>query len=262
YLQDQSGISFQALGRAVRRLSLKNHREFLIIAAECCLDDLSLGLKAFTGLATRTNKGESQDAGIQKEQQIFADVFRLVAEKILDPSMIRESSTHEDGGGGGGGGGTKSSSNSGHLGGHQTIRLLAPPEDLPEFVNWIPSDEVLGEPDADDTQEDEGVEAPRRTGLKLVDPADLKGHLARAKTQSHHLAMQRQGFPWDQNTLSPSERQVLVNLVDRLRAGLTDSVPDEWWPKAMVATAWVCGRSLEDVLSLACLTGDELRRVE
>jgi hypothetical protein len=94
------------------------------------------------------------------------------ARSVLDPV-----SAFGGDGGGGGGGGAKSSSNSGHLGGHQTIRLLAPPEDLPEFVNWIPSDEVLGEPDTDDTQEDEGVEAPRRTGLiagiDLLDASDV-----------------------------------------------------------------------------------------
>lgn len=258
-IEDISGISFQAVGRALRRISVNRHREFLAAAAECCLDDIKQGLREFRSLDDRFIDWMSTDAGIQKERQAFVDSFRLVSEKVLDHEKIRDPQNRK----GGSGGGTRNGqSNAGYLGKNETIRHSKPPEDLLEFSTWITDDEVIGNPDKDDIEEDDGVEAPRHTGLKLVHPDDLRGHMARAKAQSHHLAMVRQGFPWDHNTLSPSERQVMLKLVAEVCLPLTSPVPKSWWPKAMVATAWVCGRSLEETKTLACLTQDEIGKVE
>ncbi len=257
-IYELTDISFQAVGRGLRRLSDFKHAEFLNFAVSFCADDLQAGLVEFQHLEKRVAQWKSADAGLQKERVEFANAFRLVAEKILDEDYTRESSTRIEGGGGDG---TRTAKSQGHTGGHLSIHHEKPPEYLPEFQIWIPSQEIVGEADEDDASEDNGVEAPRRTGLKLVKPADIRSHMAKAKAQSHHLAMIRQGFLWDHNTLSPSERQALVSLVTEVTSEVTavvaEPIPEVWWPKALVAVAWVCGRSLEEAGQLVCLDGED-----
>ena len=261
-LKHLTGISFDAVGRALRRMSSRRHSEFLLVLVECCVDDMDVGLRAFTHLEDSTEKWKSPDVGVQKERQSFVDAFRLVAEKILDPTSIKK---RPPGGGGGGGGGSGSEAygeaSSDSVRARQRIHTVAPPDDLVEFERWIHHDEVMGV-DEEELKEDEGVEAPRRTGFNLIDPADLKGHMARARAQSHYVAMVRQGFAWDHNTLSASERRVLQELVQNVCSAQDTSLPTEWWPKAMVAVAWVCGRPLEEVMTLACLAPREMGKAE
>jgi len=259
---DLTDISFQAVGRGLRRLSEFKHADFLIVAVSCCADDLHAGLTEFQHLESRVALWKSPDAGLQRDRVDFANAFRLVAEKILDRSYVRDPSTRSDGGRGGG---TRATKSGGHIGGHQNIPHDKPPEDLPEFITWIPSQEIVGKAEEDEAPEDTGVEAPRRTGLQLINPADIRSHMAKAKAQSHHVAMIRQGFPWDRNTLSPSERQALVSFVtevtsevnSEVNSVVAEPIPDVWWPKALVAVAWVCGRSLEEAGQLVCLDGED-----
>ena len=253
-IYELTDISFQAVGRGLRRLSELKHADFLNVAVSFCTDDLHAGLTGFQYLENQVARWKSPDAGLQKERVEFANAFRLVAEKILDRSYVRDPSTRSDGGGGGG---PRTIKSGGHIGGHQSIPHEKPPEDLPEFIAWIPSQEIIGKPEEDEVPDDTGVEAPRRTGLQLINPADIRSHMAKAKAQSHHIAMTRQGFPWDHNTLSPSERQALISLLTEVTSEITSAVaepiPDVWWPKALVAVAWVCGRSLEEAGQLVCL---------
>jgi len=256
-IYELTDISFQAVGRGLRRLSEFKHADFLNVAASCCVDDLHAGLTEFQHLENRVASWKSADAGLQKERVEFASAFRLAAEKILDQTYFRDPSTRS----GGSGGGTRATKSGGHIGGHQSIHHEKPPEDLPEFQIWIPSQEIVGEADEDDASEDNGVEAPRRTGLKLIEPADIRSHMAKAKAQSHHLAMIRQSFPWDHNTLSPSEMQALVSLVTEVTSEVpslaAEPMPDVWWPKALVAVAWVCGRLLDEAGQLVYLVGED-----
>lgn len=251
-IYELTDISFQAVGRGLRRLSEFKHADFLNVAVSFCTDDLHAGLTGFQYLENQVARWKSADAGLQKERLEFANAFRLVAEKILDHTYVRDPSTRSDGGGG-----TRATKSGGHIGGHQRIPHEKPPEDLPEFITWIPSQEIVGKAEEDEVPDDTGVEAPRRTGLQLINPADIRSHMAKAKAQSHHLAMIRQGFPWDHNTLSPSERQALVCLVAEVTSVVAEPVPDVWWPRALVAVAWVCGRSLEEAGQLVCLDGEE-----
>lgn len=248
------GEAFQAVGRSIRRLSLNAHRDFLVRVAEYCLDDISEGLYAFKNLETLASSGKLVDAGILGEQQSFANSFRQQAEKIFKGKDKKDKNFRK----GGSGGKSHSSSGAGYLGGHQTLDHGNPPENLPEFTTWIPDEEVISTKALKEDEDDDGVEAPRRTGLRLVNPDALRGHMARAKAQSHHLAMLRQAFLWDQNTLSSSERKTMVSLVNDVKSSLIAPIPDEWWPKAIVATAWMCGRSLNEALSLNCLKGTDL----
>ena len=270
HIKIASGISFDSVGRALRRMSRTTHRALLALLVECCLDDLDAGLNAFMRFDEKINEWKSPDAGLQKERQTFVDSFRLAAEKLLDPSAaVKHRSRHGRLDGDGGSdinvdtkAGKSDQSGSGHAGGRQTLWRVEQPEALSELQHWIPGDEVLGQMDPDEPESDDGVEAPRRTGLTLVDPADIKGHMARAKSQSHHLAMVRQGFAWDSNTLSSSERRVLRELVEQVCTSLDTCEPAEWWPKAMVAVSWVCGRPLEEVVKLACLNQQDMLRAQ
>lgn len=248
WVKKKTSISFQDVGRALRRLASHKHKDYIDALAACCVDDLVAGLQAFTQMAAQQKAWASPDSGVQEERQGFTNAFRLVAEKILDRTKIRPSVSRT--GGKRDRQGDRPETDDPQA--KEMLSLAEPPEALPEFEEWIPSEEVIADEDEDDTEEDEGVEAPRRTGLKLVHPDALKGHMARAKSQSHHVMMVSHGFSWDHNTLSPSERSALKALVEEVCSKVASSEPSQWWPKAMLATSWISGRPLEEVMTLAC----------
>lgn len=289
-LKDKCRINFSGVGHALRLLSQQSHDELLSPLVECCAMDLSKGAHQFVAISELTGTWRTHDAATQKERQTIIDAFRLAAEKFLDLTSRAVLRKRSQGGRRGKGG-----IHEGFIG-HpsQEVKHEEPPEPLDDFVGWLPTVEVVDDGSvaaeggkgggADDielaAEIKSGLEAPRLTGLHLVDPEKLRGHLAKAKHQSHHLAMMRQGFGWDNNCLSPVERGRLLELVEEVcalaresDADFSRSIPasrsmhvtqshnnetDPWWPKAVIAVSWLCGRPMEQVLNLRYLTSAEL----
>lgn len=249
FLAKRHGLSFQAIGLHLRRMSLNLHQDFLKVVIDCCKDDLDNGLRDMIHLGRRIDEWISSDHGAQQHRQAAVDAFRLVAEKILDPQLIRTGTSRK-----GGGSGPRSPFNFGFLGRQRTIQRGSAPEELPELDDWIEDEEVVEQPDV----EDDPGDAPRGTGFRLVDPAHLKGHLAKAKAQSHYLAMIAQGFRWDVNTLTESERNTLLKTLSDVVTASSPAKDHYWWSKAALLCAWVCGRKFQEVLTLRYLHQKDL----
>lgn len=274
-------INFASVGLALRKISESEHEQIISSLVECCDQDLLAGAKKFLDLNAAAENLRSNDAYVQNERQSIISAFTLTAAKYLGAKAISRTNDSEKQYG--------SRKRKTYMGFTESLQQETPPEQLDDLTNWMGYIDVIdvGSKGTSIHETDEeidflkdsiekGLESPRVTGLQLFNPKALMGHMARAKHQSHHLAMMRQGFSWDQNVLSPVERFKIIEMIeDVCHTEPTISITQKssnhligteavhfhpWWTKAVVTVAWLCGRSLAEVLELQWLSTDELSK--
>jgi len=242
------------IGLALRELSLSRHQPLLAIIQSVFTAEESKTMRALTELNLMASKWKSDDSEIHKEREKIVDALRLFFEEILDggEGLIRrhrkKNETRIPG---------ERTIKSGYVGTTPELVIIDPPEDLPEFVGWVPNEEVWS---TDDNELGDGddTEAPRKTGLTLILPSEIAGKLAKLKAQQHHCAILRQNFRWDSAALADSEKRQLNRFLSDLKQNVDTQNTSTWLPKALVAASWLLGRTLGEVALLRCVTPDKL----
>jgi len=255
YFEKRHHVSLHTIGWALRELSWLRHAPMLACINELLQADVAASIAALGKLDRSLAQWQSDDSATQHERLKIATIFRAFADKFAGYEVENKTHRRRQGrtrrtGSGQIASGFLGSGTPGTL-----IRHDQPPEDLPEFPEWIPSEEL--QIIDDDGQDDS--EAPRRIGLHLIDPKDIAGSLARLKAQQHYLAMLRQGFTWDDANLSDAESQFLrVKLSAQLATPVEEFTSKSWWTRTLVLIAWLFGRPMAEVAGLRLRSGKEV----
>jgi len=265
-LRDADKLYLPSVGHALRALSWEKHQSLLKKIEKCFADDENETLEAISKLdlpvlvQRAKNPKDADEAKKEKrrrEAHSIINALRGLARKVLDDNFYEPRKKKKRGKRRKG----KHQIESGYIGKSVELIPIKPPEDLPEFEGWVPAEEVGGV-DIDELKSGDDTEAPKRSGLTLIKPADIAGKLAKLKSQQHHLAVLRQSFGWDASALADSEKQCLNDLVNDLKQTAATEVPALWIPRALVAVSWLLGRTLAEVEQLRVVSALKFHEVD
>lgn len=252
YFEKRHHVSLHTMGWALRELSWTRHTPMLACIDELLRADVDASIAALGKLERKLDQWQSDDSATQHERLKIATIFRAFADKFAGFEIQSKPRRRRRGHSRRKGSATIASGFLGSGSSSQLTRHDEPPEDLPEFPQWITTEELEIEEDEDDS------EPPHRTGLHLIDPKDIAGSLARLKAQQHYLAMLRQNFAWDDANLSDAENQFLrAKLAAHIATPIEEFTSKAWWTQALVLSAWVFGRPMVEVAGLRRRSGKE-----
>jgi len=256
FFSDRKKFYPGSVGHALRALSRKLYMPLLVKLRGCLADEEAQTLLAISELdTTMPDLQVVVNAKDRSDLEQMVGALRGFARKVLDegstttPRHRRKGGTRRKG---------RHHIEGGYIGKAVERVPSIPPEEIPELDGWVQGEDMYGVDDDEIRKNDDDTEAPRKSGLTLIRPADVAGKLAKLKAQQHHMAVLRQSFGWDSAALADSEKQRLNDLLENLKQTVATEHAAIWMPRAMVAVSWLVGRTLAEVEQLRVVLPDKL----